>query len=62
METIEIIKFATSITAITTSILAMFTVIKYSETRSSQDYEKWVICFIVWLFSILIHYLCKQYS
>lgn len=59
METIQIIKFATSITALTASILAMFTIMKYRETRNSQDYNKWIICMIVWLSSILSHYLCR---
>lgn len=59
METIKIIKLVTSIIAIISSILAMFTIMKYRETKSSQDYKNWAACMIVWLSSILIHYLCR---
>lgn len=59
METIKIIKLITSIIAIIASILAIFTIMKYRETKSSQDYNKWVACMIVWLSSTLIHYLYK---
>lgn len=59
METIKIIKLVTSIIAIIASFLAMFTIMKYRETKSSQDYNKWIIYMIIWISSILIHYLCR---
>lgn len=59
METIKIIKLVTSIIAIIASFLAMFTIMKYSKTKNLQDYKNWAACMIVWLSSILIHYLCR---